>query len=323
MHRPEPSLALSAGFRWTKPAIVLGFVAHLSACAADRNFDQGKESSTTSPTQEDEVGTASEPKLGSGAQGTTDASQGDLSTQDQATPPSGPDPKKLLQEHLASYCDSGSVSCFMMDELDNQLLVDQGQAKLPINPHDSKLVVPNLDSYLFDSALQVVLGERPESIKTFKLPENGIIGFDVWLKPNRTSSTTRWNAVAMDGFLSIQTVAPNTLACKYNVGLSNSFPLIPKPELIKASVEFPENDFVHVGCAWDGSNVSLWLDGVEFKGPKHDRVILPTSSRYLLNWKSAFQTPFDGLLGPLRVWHDIPTMRSQLRSLHHLLAITK
>lgn len=297
----------------------------LSACASNQEFDQGLPDTETGQDNKeldastgDDEGDATEPEADS--DGAPEPEPAGTDPQDDI-----PDPqelRRLLDEHLASYCDLGSVSCYRMDELENQLLIDQGSIGLSINPQDSKLVNPDLDAYPFETALQIVQGYlRPQGLKTFTLPDQGIIGFDLWLKPNSASLQTRWNAFALDGFLSIQTISDGVIACKYNVGISPTFPTLPKPELVEAIVEFPKHEFVHVGCSYDGNNVSVWVNGVENKGPKHNRVILPETSRYLLNWSSAFQTPFDGQVGPVRVWHDIPTMRAQVRRLHQLLSV--
>lgn len=326
MDHPQPSLIASIAIRWLTRALVAGICTGFSACASKQQFDQGlTESDTGADTSSVQGPSNTAPgsvqDSGGSAVHEIDATKG--LTGDQAVPTAELSLEERLQEILTNYCDAGPVSCYLMDKTENKLLLDRGPADLSINPQDSKIVDPGLSSYLFDSALQVVRGERPESLKTFTLPEHGIVGFDVWIKPNSTSTNTRWNAIALDGFLSIQTLGPEILACKYNVGLSPTFPLIPKVETLQAKIEFPKDEFVHVGCAYDGSNVSLWINGVEHQGPKHDRVLLPETSRYLLNWSSAFQTPFDGQLGPLRVWHDIPTMRARLRGLHQLLSVMK
>lgn len=300
---------------------VLGLSGLLCACGSNQEIDQGLRDSDADadPEASGTTSRASEPtnsQANSGPSATDEDSKTD--TSDTTTKE---DPEQLLATLLDNYCEAGSVSCYMMDELDNKLLVDQGELNLPINPQDSKLVAPDLQSYLFDSALQLVRGYRPESIETFTLPKDGIIGFDLWLKPNSTSTQTRWNAFALDGFLSLQTLEAGMVACKYNVGLSPTFPAIPKPEVIRAPVSFPKDEFVHLACSFDGNNVSLWINGVENRGPKHDRVILPENSRYLLNWSSALQVPFDGQMGPVRVWHDLSAMREQIRRLHQLLFI--
>lgn len=305
---------------------MLGLCGLLSACASERVFELGLRDSESgasdasipgSSTDSDEVDTGG--RQDDSSQGQESSGQSDASDS-QERPPAKKSPKKQLEDLLKAYCNAGSTSCFMMDELDNKLLVDRGDGDLPIDPQDSKIVEPNLQSYLFDRAIQVVQGKRPESIERFTMPKLGIIGFDVWVKPNSTSKITRWNAVALDGFLSLQTLSSDVVACKYNVSAAPYLPLIPKPEVLRAAVKFPKDRFVHVACAYDGNNVSLWIDGVEYKGPRHSRVLLPKSSKYLLNWDSALQIPYDGQLGPLRIWQDIPAMREQIRTLHQLLA---
>lgn len=328
MRRLQSPLVVSSAKCWAKRGLNLGLCGLLSSCATDHEFEQGLRDSETG--QGDDTSQESndddDTKVQSGQSDNKDTStkkdedQHDDSSSEQE-PPAKPDPKAQLAELIENYCDLGSTSCYLMDEIENELLPDKGEADLSINPKDSKIVDPNLSSYPFKKALQLVRGGQPESMKRFTLPERGIMGFDVWIKPNSTGTQTRWNAVAIDGFLSLQTLGPDRMACTYKVGLSPTLPLIPKAEVLKAAIEFPKDKFVHVACAYDGNNVSLWINGVENKGPRHDRVILPETSRYLLNWSSALQTPFDGQMGPFRIWHDIPTMSKEIRKLHQLLAV--
>lgn len=323
MRRLSPHIVPRKATRWMLLVRFMGLFA-FSSCASDSNFDIGdSETETETETKSDvadEDSQTNAPKQSATTGPNETQKQPEDSTTQPAPPPSKQELRVTLDKRLDSYCQAGSVSCFLMNKMDEGLLSDVNNTKLQIHPQKSEIVSPDLSSYLFESALQVVPGTRPQSLETFTLPERGIIGFDVWIRPNSADTNPRWNAIALDGFLSLQTVDPNILACKYNVGLSPTFPWIPKPELLKVPVSFPKDKFVHVACAYDGSNVSLWVNGTEHKGPRHSRVILPTSSRYLLNWSSVAQTPFDGQLGPLRFWHDIETMRQELRNFHQILS---
>lgn len=333
MQRLPSSTILSVALGWATRIGGLGLGMLVSSCVLDREFEQGLDESQSGQknnevevTSQESDDPADQMVTGAHDQAEVQPSGQSPTSPDQSPQnnlPTAQDFRKTLAEMLQNYCEAGSVSCYLMNEIDQGILEDHGSSELQIESKKCEVVSPKLSSYLFGSALQVVPGkdvDRPESIEVFQLPETGIIGFDVWLKPNADNPTPRWNAVALDGFLSLQTVDSNVLACKYNVAINPTFFFIPRPELLKVTVEFPKDEFVHVACAYDGTNVSLWVNGTEYKGPRHDRVIIPDASRYLLHWSSLNQTPFDGQLGPLRFWHDIPAMREEIQKFHQVLS---
>lgn len=223
-----------------------------------------------------------------------------------------------LRRLLAEYCNTGALSCFMMDSIEDGKMRDRGRLGLDIHTEKSTVVATQAKRYPFSFALQLHEDPRPQSDKEVPLPKNGIVGFDVWIKPN-SPGNTGWNAVGLEGFLSLRKIAPGYIECAYNVGLSGDLPTIPRPVSLSVPFDFPPDRFVHVGCALHGQNVSMWIDGIEHLGPQRNRLLLPKSSSYLLNWKSAFESPFTGQLGPMRVWHDTELMTSEIRRLHLLL----
>ena len=116
---------------------------------------------------------------------------------------------------------------------------------------------------------------------------------EAWLKLDSLPSSGRAGILDNDGQYSLMLYAGTGLRCSNGI---SSLPHIPVPVGV----------WFHVGCAWDGTTLTLYIDGSPAASMGSTGTIATTNTNpvSLLNTSPLWDEPADGAIDNLRIWHS-------------------
>ncbi len=155
--------------------------------------------------------------------------------------------------------------------------------------HSNSSQVPGISDKAAFSAPTTVYGMADSA----SLDLTDAMTIETWLKLDSLPSTGRVGILDNDGQYSLFVYAGTGLRCSNGI---SSLPHVPVPSGV----------WFHVGCAWDGSTLTLYIDGSPVASMASTGTIatINTDDVSLLNSSPAFNEPADGAMDNLRIWHS-------------------
>lgn len=205
---------------------------------------------------------------------------------------------------VRSYCGRGSIACYPMISVEGDRFEDYGPSRRHILAAGLSTVDANHLSYPFPRVVDAGPQGSYKTSEGYPVPDNGIIGFDVWLRPIRSDSRN-WNAFAIDKYISLLRIDSGKLRCAFEASSLS--------KITETEFEPVAGELYHIACAFDGTKKLMWLNGklVDSSGTGlPSNWVSPTP--YIFGWKSLLENPFDGHIGAIRVWDNIQALEQDI-----------
>jgi signal peptidase I len=179
-------------------------------------------------------------------------------------------------------------SCIRFDDdVAGTYLDDSGYSNTVI--HTNGTLVPGIS----DAAAYGAPTALYEMADSASLDLTSAMTIEMWIRLDSQPSSGRVGILDNDGQYSLMVYATTGLRC------SNGLDNLP-------NVPVPTGVWFHIACAWDGSTLTLYIDGLPVATMPSTGTISTTNTDpvSLLNSSPAFVEPMDGAMDNLRIWHS-------------------
>ncbi len=154
--------------------------------------------------------------------------------------------------------------------------------------HTNGLLVAGISDFAADGAPT----RRYEMADSASLDLTDAMTIEAWIRLDSQPATGRVGILDNDGQYSVILYATTGLRCSDGV---DNLPHVPVPTGV----------WFHMACAWDGADLTLYIDGMPAATMASTGTIatVNTDPVSLLNTSPLFDEPLDGAVDNLRVWH--------------------
>ena len=179
-------------------------------------------------------------------------------------------------------------ACIRFDEdLSGTYVDDSSYANTVI--HTNGTLVPGMS----DAAADGSPTAQYEMADSASLDLTSAMTVEAWIRLDSQPSSGRVGILDNDGQYSLMLYATTGLRCDNGI---NQLPHVPVPTGV----------WFHAACEWDGSDLTLYIDGMP-EATMPSTGTIATSNTFpvsLLDTSPGFTEPMDGQLDNLRIWHS-------------------